>query len=124
MATWREVGVNYGGQHIGKGISLLIKEVDKYAGKASAPIEQRPSTWITVIGAIGLPAAAIFLKLKDPWDKLAILTGGFISTALWDIAEEAMAAAGGGAGATYVPAAPVASVPPAPISAAAQEKVY
>jgi hypothetical protein len=129
VATWRDVGVNYGGEHIGKGITRLLKEVDKYAGKGAAPIEQRPSTWITIIGTFALPAAAIFGKLKDPWDKLAILTGGFISTGLWDIIEEAMVAAGGAAGAAYVPAA---YVPPAPVSAtasapaqtAAQEKVY
>jgi hypothetical protein len=131
VATWRDVGVDYGGEHIGNGIARLLKEVDKYAGKGAAPIEQRPSTWITIIGTFALPAAAIFGKLKDPWDKLAILTGGFISTGLWDIIEEAMVAAGGAAGAAYVPAA---YVPPGPVSAtvsasapaqtAAQEKVY
>jgi hypothetical protein len=109
VATWREVGVNYGGEHIGKGITRLLKEVDKYAGREAAPIEQRPSTWITIIGTFAFPAAAIFGKLKDPWDKLAILTGGFISTGLWDIIEEAMVAAGGAAGAAYVPAAYVPS---------------
>jgi hypothetical protein len=134
VATWREVGVNYGGEHIGKGITRLLKEVDKYAGKGAAPIEQRPSTWITVIGTFALPAAAIFGKLKDPWDKLAILTGGFISTGLWDIIEEAMTTAGGGGGAAGAAYVPAAYVPPASVSAivsasapaqtAAQEKVY
>jgi hypothetical protein len=110
VATWKDVGVNYGGQHIGKGISRALREVDKYLGKAAAPIQERPSTWITVVGTFALPAAAILGKLKDPWDKLAILTGGFISTGLWDIAEEAMATP---APAVYVPAAyvPRATVP-------------
>ena len=109
MADWKTVGVNYGGQHIGKGLSRLIKEVDRYMGKEAAPVQERPSTWITVIASIGLPAAAIFLKLRDPWDKLAILTGGYLSTALWDIAEEAMAAAP--AAVTYVPPAIPAAAP-------------
>jgi hypothetical protein len=131
VATWRDVGVNYGGQHIGKGIARALLEVDKALGKAGAPLTQRPSVWLTVAGTVGLPAAAIFLKLRDPWDKLAILAGGFLSTGLWDIVEEAMVAAGGAAGAAYVPAR---YVPPAPVSAtvsasapaqtAAQEKVY
>jgi len=127
VATWRDVGVNYGGQHIGKGIARLLKEVDKYAGKAAAPIEQRPSTWITVIGTFAFPVAAVLGKLKDPWDKLAILIGGFISTGLWDIIEEAMVAAGGSAGAAYVPAAyvpPVSASASAPAQTVASEKVY
>jgi hypothetical protein len=129
VTTWREVGVNYGGQHIGKGIARALLEVDKALGKAGAPLMQRPSVWVTVVGTFALPAAAIFAKLRDPWDKLAVLAGGFLSTGLWDIIEEAMVAAGGGAGAAYVPAR---YVPPAPVSAsasapartAAQEKVY
>ncbi len=117
MATWRDVGVNYGGQHIGKGVSRALREVDKILGKEAAAIHERPSTWITVIGTFALPAAAIFLKLRDPWDKLAILTGGYLSTGLWDIIEEAMVAggAGGGGGAAYTP---TAYVPPTTSTAA------
>ncbi|MEM2292755.1 MAG: hypothetical protein QXX41_05720 [Nitrososphaerota archaeon] len=92
MATLRDVGVSYGGQHIGKGLSKLLTEIDKIANKATAPVFERPSTWITIAAAAGLPAAAIFFKLRDPWDKLAILVGGFISTNLWNIIEEAAAA--------------------------------
>ena len=112
MATWRDVGVNYGGQHIGKGISRLIKEVDKYMGKEAAPVQERPSTWIIAIGSIGLPAAAIFLRLRDPWDKLAILAGGYLSTGLWDIIEEAMASLGVGGAATAAFAQPPIQVTP------------
>jgi hypothetical protein len=131
MASWREIGVIYGGQHIGKGISRGLKELDRYMGKEAAAVQERPSTWVVVAGAVGLPLLAVYAKLKDPWDKLAILTGGFLSTNLWDIVEEAMVAAGGAAGAAYVPAR---YVPPGPVSAtvsasapaqtAAQEKVY
>jgi hypothetical protein len=109
VATWREVGVNYGGQHIGKGISRALREVDKYLRKEAAPIQERPSTWITVLGTFALPAAAVLGKLRDPWDKLAVLTGGFISTGLWDIIEEAMVTAGAAGAAAYVPAARVSS---------------
>ena len=109
MATWREVGVNYGGQHIGKGIARLLQEVDKYAKKDTAPIQEKPSTWITIAASIGLPAAAVLLKLKDPWDKLLILTGGFISTGLWDIAEK-LSATSAGTTAYYTPAS---YIPPA-----------
>jgi len=122
VATWREVGVNYGGQHIGKGRSRALREVDRILGKEAAAIHERPSTWITVAGTFAFPAIAIFAKLKDPWDKLAILTGGFLSTGLWDIIEEAMATAGGGGAAVaYIPAyaAPTTPTPtPAPTQGA------
>jgi hypothetical protein len=117
LVTWKEVGFNYGGQHIGKGIARAFLEVDKALGKAGAPLTQRPSVWLTVAGTVGLPAAAILLKLRDPWDKLAILSGGFLSTGLWDIIEEAMAVAPAVVRAvprstTYIPAAPA----PAPVA--------
>jgi hypothetical protein len=125
VSTWRDVGVNYGGQHIGKGITRALKEVDKALGKEAAAIQERPSTWITVIGTFTFPAAAIFLKLKDPWDKLFILIGGYISTGLWDIIEEAMIAGGGGGapGAAYYPTY-VAPAPAPTATASAAEKVY
>jgi hypothetical protein len=118
MATWREVGVNYGGQHIGKGIARLLQEVDKYAKKETAPIQKKPSTWITIAASIGLPAAAVLLKLKDPWDKLLILTGGFISTGLWDIAEK-LSATPTGTTAYYTPAS---YIPPSQVSASESEE--
>jgi hypothetical protein len=134
MTSWREIGVIYGGQHIGKGISRGLKELDRYMGKEAAAVQERPSTWVVVAGAVGLPLLAVYAKLKDPWDKLAILTGGFLSTNLWDIIEEAMTTAGGGGGAAGAAYVPAAYVPPAPVSAtvsasapaqmAAQEKVY
>lgn len=110
VATWKEVGVNYGGQHIGKGISRALRELDRLLGKETAAIFERPSIWITIIGAFGLPAAAVYAKLKDPWDKLAILTGGFLSTGFWDVIEEVVAG-GGGAGAAYTPTAYAPSTP-------------
>lgn len=88
------------------------------AGKQAAAVLERPSTWITVAGTFGLPALAVFGKLRDPWDKLAILIGGYISTGLWDIVEEAAAAAGG-ATAVYTPRSTPSYTPPAaPVRAA------
>jgi hypothetical protein len=125
MATWRDVGVNYGGQHIGKAVSRGLKALDGYLGKAGAPVEKRPSTWITIVGAVGLPAAVVLLKVRDPWDKLAILLGGFLSTNLWDIAEEAMAAAGGGAAAAVRSSpAPVYTPPATPQVQSSGERIY
>jgi hypothetical protein len=117
MATWRDTGVNYGGQHIGKGVTRLLKEIDKALGKETAPVQEKPSTWVIVAGTFLLPTAAVLAKLEDPWDKLAILTGGFLSTNLWDIIEEAMAAAGGGGAAAGAPYVPPTYVPPAPTQA-------
>lgn len=127
MATWKDVGFNYGGQHIGKGVSRALREVDRILGKEAAAIQERPSTWITVIGTFAFPAAAILLKLRDPWDKLAILTGGYLSTGLWDIVEEAIAAGGGGGGgAAYTPTAyaPTTAATSATPTAATQGKAY
>jgi hypothetical protein len=86
---WKEVGVVYGGLHIAKGITVGLKELDKYLGKQAEPVERRPSTWLVVGLSMGLPLAAYYLKLSEPWDMLMVLIGGYISTALWDIIEEA-----------------------------------
>jgi hypothetical protein len=125
MATWRDTGVNYGGQHIGKGVTRLLKEVDKALGKETAPVQEKPSTWVIVAGTFLLPTAAVLAKLEDPWDKLAILTGGFLSTNLWDIIEEAMAAGGGGAAAAVRSSpAPVYTPPATPQVQSSGERIY
>jgi len=107
MATWRDVGLKYGAQHIAKGINRALVEVDRMTGKAGAPIQERPSVWTSIGLGIILPIVGVFGKIKDPYDKLMVLIGGYLSTNVWDYIEEAMTAAGGGGGAaataTYVP---------------------
>jgi len=120
MATWRDVGIEYGAQHIAKGINRALIEVDRMTGKAAAPIQERPSVWTSIGLGIGLPLAALYLKVRDPYDKLLILIGGFLSTNVWDYIEETIAAAGGGGGAAaytptaYIPPTPVSPTPTAP----------
>ncbi|MEM1522304.1 MAG: hypothetical protein QXU69_04720 [Thermofilaceae archaeon] len=109
MATWRDVGRLYGGQHIGKGILRALREVDRAVGREAAAVHERPSTWITIVGSILLPSVAVLGKLRKPWDEVLAIVGGYISTALWDIAEEAMMGAGGGA--TIVAAPAIAQAP-------------
>lgn len=111
MATWRDVGIKYGAQHIAKGINRALIEVDRMAGKAAAPIQERPSVWTSIGLGIALPIAAMYLKVKDPYDKLLILIGGYLSTNVWDYIEEAMTGAGGGGAAAYTP---TAYIPPTP----------
>lgn len=116
MATWRDVGRLYGGQHIGKGILRAFREIDRAMGREAAAVHERPSTWITIVGSVLLPSIAVLGKLRKPWDEVLALIGGYISTALWDIAEEAMMGAGGGATMVAAPAiaqAPVAATAPA-----------
>lgn len=119
VATWREVGLFYGGQHIAKGLERGFEQIDYLTGKAAAPVQQRLSTWLNIGLSIVLPFIAVFTRIGDPWDKLLVLAGGHMSTKIWDYVEEGMAAGGGGGGG-YMPAiqemeaSPTEAAPTAP----------
>lgn len=99
MATWREALTVYGGVHVGKGLLTLLKEIDYRMGWAANPPSGRLTTWVSVASAIAAPIAA--LRMRKPWDTVALLIGGYLSTYLWDVASEAA-----GAGALRLPFSP------------------
>lgn len=115
MVTYREVGIIYGGQHIGKGLTRGFVEIDKAMEREALKPHLRPSTWLNLGLGVGLPLISVFAKLRDPWDDLLVLAGGFTSTKVWDYAEEYVAASPspGGTPPGYVPVPPgYTPVPP------------
>jgi len=91
MVAWSDVLISYGSLHVGKGVARLLREVDRAAGRLASPVAERPSTWIIVAGSVGFPLASVFLNIRRPYSDILMLIGGFLSTSLWDIAEEMMA---------------------------------
>gem|GEM_PF-2594916 len=113
--AWREIGLIYGSQHLAKGVDRALGELDRFAGKATAAVQERPSTWVVAGLSIGLPLLLAFKKIKGPLDKLLAIVGGYLSTKIWDYIEEYMA---GGGGATYSPVSYVPATPVAPVAPA------
>jgi len=88
MATQRDILIAYGSQAVGKGVVELAKQLDAKLGKATAPVHERPSTWIAVAGAVGLPIYALSRRARSPWDTVAALLGGYLFTHLFDVLRE------------------------------------
>lgn len=83
-ASAREIALVYGGQHIGKGITRAMEYVDTlYPG---AVLGQDPSLLVDIVGAVGGILGGLYLR--DPFDTLALLIGGYLSTDLWRHAEK------------------------------------
>jgi hypothetical protein len=114
--TWRDTGFIVGGQHIGKALTKGFEMIDGYMGKAVSPVQERPSTWINIGGGLALIMLPRFSKRISPTlDYLMTVIGGYMTTKVWDYAEEAMAA--GATAARFVPA-PTAPTPTAPVAPA------
>lgn len=88
---WKEVGVIYGAQLVGRGLVDAFGGVDRHFGKAVAPIEQRPSTWLAVAGAIGLPLFTRYFRVGRTIETALIVIGGQFFTKVYEIAREFIA---------------------------------
>ena len=87
VKTLRSVGIIYGGQHIGQGIERAMAWAD--VQMPGGILGLQPSLIADLIGAIGGVAGALYLRA--PWDMLAALIGGHLSTDLWRHAEAMIA---------------------------------
>ncbi|MHA1262333.1 MAG: ImmA/IrrE family metallo-endopeptidase [Candidatus Freyarchaeota archaeon] len=95
MKTLKDVAVVYGADHIGQGILRALDWLDtQYPGIVFG---QDPSLVVDLVATLGGIWGA--LNLRDPYDMLAALLGGYISTDLWRQAEKIAAPA-----ARFVPA--------------------
>ena len=79
----KDVAVVYGGQNIGQGIERAMQWVDTQYPEGVMGIQL--SLLADIIGALGGVAGALYLGA--PWDLLAALVGGHLSTDLWRHAE-------------------------------------
>lgn len=105
--AWRETGVLVGGVHIGKGVTIAADYVDVYTGMCTAPLEQKPSTWINLLGGTALILLPRFYKRFSPTvDTLMTVVGGFMTTKVWDYAQQLLPSA------TAAPVATPARVTP------------
>jgi len=117
MPTWREIGLVYGGAHIGKGVSKAIDMIDPALNATNKKVWERPSFWTTLAISIGVPVfAALAEKSVRSWTAKALLAAGVVaaaavSTKIWDYVEEAMATAGAVATAARAVAAGAAPAP-------------
>jgi len=133
MPTWREIGLVYGGAHIGKGVSKAIDMIDPALKATNKKVWERPSFWTTLAISIGVPVLATFAekRVRSRTAKALLVAGAVaaaaVSTKIWDYVEEAMATAGAGATVARAAVAGVTSAPvtysvsaPAPAPAPAQ----
>ncbi len=114
--TWRETGLIVGGQHIFKGVEKAADYIDTTLGKSTAPVTQRPSTWINTIGGLALILLPRFIKVPEMVDILLTAGGGYLTTRIWDYIEEYRAGAATAGGSAYSPvvSAPTSYVPVTP----------
>jgi hypothetical protein len=123
--AWRDTGFIVGGQHIGKALTKAFEMIDGYMGKTGAPVQERPSTWINIGGGLAL----IFLpriskRIGSTLDYLMTVIGGYMTTKVWDYAEEAMAVAPAARFTAAPLPAPVTPAPTAPVAPAAMGIKY
>jgi hypothetical protein len=117
MPTWREIGLVYGGAHIGKAASKAIDMIDPALNAANKKVWERPSFWTTLAISVGVPVFAAFAekRVRSPTARALLAAGvvavAAISTKIWDYIEEALATAGAKAAGTAT-SAPA----PAPIT--------
>jgi len=113
----RDIAIIYGGQHLGNAAERILAWADtqRPAGIMGRPI----SFWGDLAGTIGGVVGA--MRLRAPWDMIAALMGGHMSTNLLRHFE-AMFAAGLPVASKPVAAASLPAVVTPPASAFTQSK--
>lgn len=89
-----------GSQAIAKGIERLGFFIDQTMGRAALKPIGRPSTYINVVGGLGLVFGPEYLRVTGTTKDVAEIAGGHMANQVWDYVEEYMA-----------PAAPAAGIP-------------
>ncbi|MEM1553247.1 MAG: hypothetical protein QXH03_11370, partial [Candidatus Bathyarchaeia archaeon] len=59
-------------------------------GKSAAPVWQKPSTWINVLGGAALIILPRVKRLPATLDTLLTVGGSYMTTKVWDVLEQAM----------------------------------
>lgn len=90
MLSGKEVGYIAGGNFLGKGVDMLAAYVDTSMASAAKPVFERPSTWISILGGLGLTIVGL-KYVKDPNYALAsTVCGTNLLTNVVDYAQEAL----------------------------------
>jgi len=92
-----EKGKILGSQALAKGIERAAVYVDQVMNKAALKPIGRPSTYINVLGGLGLAFAPGYLRWTGTTKDVAEIAGGHMFNQVWDYLEEYMAPAGAAA---------------------------
>lgn len=90
MVDRNEVLGIYGAELVAKAAERGFVEIDRSVGKLVAPLHERPSVWINMIGGIGIPLVTLWRKVKAPWDLPLIAAGGSLFSKIVTYLEEAI----------------------------------
>jgi len=102
MADFKRKGVIFGSQAIAKGIERVAVEVDIMMKKTEGAPLTRPSTYINILGGLGLAFGPEYLRTGATVKEVGEIAGFHMVNKVWDYLEEFMAPA---------PPAPAAGVP-------------
>jgi len=102
MPMLGEKGKTLGSQALAKGIERLAVFIDQKMNRALLKPISRPSTYINVVGGLGLVFGPEYLRVTGTTKDVAEIAGGHMANQVWDYLEEYMAPApAAGAGAQY-----------------------
>lgn len=86
----KDVGIINAGAFLGKGVEVLADYVDTQFPTAGPEWYKRPSTYIDIVGGLGLQLLALYGIKNDRMKLLTVVTGAGMVTKSIDIAKEAL----------------------------------
>ncbi len=114
----------YGAELVAKAAEMGFTAIDRSVGKLTAPIHERPSVWLNMIGGIGIPLVTLWRKVRAPWDLPLIAGGGHLFTKIVDYLREAISP-GLGLGVTGILETPrIVYQPAAIVTAGGNQRVH
>ena len=93
MPMLGEKGKTLGSQALAKGVERLAVFIDQKMNKATLKPIGRPSTYINVLGGLGLVFGPEYLRVTGTTKDVAEIAGGHMANQVWDYLEEYMAPA-------------------------------
>ena len=93
MPMLGEKGKTLGSQALAKGVERLAVFIDQKMNRALLKPISRPSTYINVVGGLGLVFGPEYLRVTGTTKDVAEIAGGHMANQVWDYLEEYMAPA-------------------------------
>ena len=101
MPMLGEKGKTLGSQALAKGVERLAVFIDQKMNRALLKPISRPSTYINVVGGLGLVFGPEYLRVTGTTKDVAEIAGGHMANQVWDYLEEYMAPAPAAAATQY-----------------------
>jgi len=93
MPMLGEKGKTLGSQALAKGVERLAVFIDQKMNRAVNKPLGRPSTYINVVGGLGLVLGPDYLRWSGTTKDVAEIAGGHMANQVWDYVEEYMSPA-------------------------------